>query len=450
MASPDPDQYRPWFRLRLAHGALADAAAVARHLALRPTAATAALLRRFELRLVEEPDGVLMLAKPRWDALLTDWLSASGGGPLRLRLLARSPLIWGATAVPLEARASQWQLLGRWGQPLASAAAAQLAATQVALEPVAADQTVTDQTVANRGALDPASAAAPAVAQSSETGAGVAAASGSALAHPDGSLDFSLVPLAGPTLRLPVAPAAERLTLIDERGEVVLERPLTAAEQAGGQLSQALDGLPEGLLQARFESGAPPAAVLRLDPEPQALGVACLCLPPPTPEAPLLELTWTLPARASRWHYMLVPGEPTQRLQGLAISGEGCSFGGGDEPETLPDGRRAWRLVGDLPLQMAERSPYRFRLQGQRMDATGQSHPLRLDPLPAAPLGPVWPPATGPSAAAPEGSGGQAPAPAPTGQEPGTANGSAPAEPPPEASVPSDPLVGLSEMVVPL
>ena len=62
MASPDPDQYRPWFRLRLAHGALADAAAVARHLALRPTAAKAALLRRFELRLVEEPDGVLVLA----------------------------------------------------------------------------------------------------------------------------------------------------------------------------------------------------------------------------------------------------------------------------------------------------------------------------------------------------------------------------------------------------
>ena len=295
MASPDPDQYRPWFRLRLAHGALADAAAVARHLALRPTAATAALLRRFELRLVEEPDGVLVLAKPRWDALLTDWLSASGGGPLRLRLLARSPLIWGATAVPLEARASQWQLLGRWGQPLASAAATQLAApqraaTQVALEPVAADQTVTDQTAAHqraaaetvaaqtvagetvpeRGALDPATAAAPAVAKSSEMGAGVAAASGSALAHPDGSLEFSLVPLAGPTLRLAVAPAAERLTLLDERGEVLLERPLTAAERAGGQLRQPLDGLPEGLLQPRFESGAPPAAVLRLDPEPQA------------------------------------------------------------------------------------------------------------------------------------------------------------------------------------
>jgi hypothetical protein len=445
MASPDPDQYRPWFRLRLAHGALADAAAVARHLALRPTTATAALLRRFELRLVEEPDGVLMLAKPRWDALLTDWLSACGGGPLRLRLLARSPLIWGATAVPLEARASQWQLLGRWGQSLASAAAAQLAATQqeatqMAPEPIAAAQTVTDQTVANRGALDPASAAAPAVAQSSETGAGVAAASGSALAHPDGSLEFSLVPLAGPTLRLPVAPAAERLTLLDERGEVVLERPLTAAEQAGGQLSQALDGLPEGLLQPCFESGTPPAAVLRLDPEPQALGVACLCLPPPTPEAPLLELTWTLPARASQWHYLLVPGEPTQRLQGLAISGEGCSFRGGDQPETLPDGRTAWRLVGDRPLQMAERSPYRFRLQGQRLDATGQSHPLRLDPLPAAPLGPVWPPATGPSAAAPEGS----------GPKPGKANGSAPAEPPPEPSAASDPLVGLSEMVVPL
>ena len=38
MASPDPDLYSPWLRLRLRHGALADGAAVARHLALRPTA----------------------------------------------------------------------------------------------------------------------------------------------------------------------------------------------------------------------------------------------------------------------------------------------------------------------------------------------------------------------------------------------------------------------------
>ena len=90
-----------------------------------------------------------------------------------------------------------------------------------------------------------------------------------------------------------------------------------------------------------------------------------------------------------------------------------------------PDGRMAWRLEGDRPLPLAEHSPYRFRLTGQRIDATGQSHPLRLDPLPTAPLGPVWPLSAAPAAA--------------------RAGPAASA-----ASALEDPLVGLSEIVVPL
>ncbi|MFM8275601.1 MAG: hypothetical protein ACKN89_01205, partial [Cyanobium sp.] len=101
MASSDAERYGPWLRLRVRHGALEDGAAVGRHLEVRPSPACEALLRRFALLLVPERDGVTLLAKPRWQAELAAWLAATGGGPLRLRLRARSPLIWGATAVPL-------------------------------------------------------------------------------------------------------------------------------------------------------------------------------------------------------------------------------------------------------------------------------------------------------------------------------------------------------------
>ncbi|MFN7898295.1 MAG: hypothetical protein ACK5N0_01330 [Synechococcaceae cyanobacterium] len=390
MAGPDPDQYGPWLRLRLRHGALADGAAVGRHLALRPTVGTASLLQRFQLRLVPQSDGVLLLAKPRWQPQLSAWLSATGGGPLRLRLLALSPQIWGATALALDARASQWQLLGRWGQ--------------------------------QPGDRGPAAT----------------------------NLELSLRPLAGAAPQLVIPAAAKRLTLLDERGEVLLDRPLTAAERAAGELRQPLDGLPEGLLQPRFDQGPALEALLRLDPEPLALGVACLWLSPPELGAPTLELEWSLPARASLWHYLLVPSGPQQRLEGLVICGDGCAFAGGEQPETLPDGRTAWRLVADRPLPLAERSPYRFRLTGQRIDATGHSHPLRLDPLPAAPLGPVWPLSAAPAAPGAEPAAAGAAAATRANPEPTNPSPSLPGSPPLAASAAADPLVGLSEIVVPL
>jgi hypothetical protein len=137
-------------------------------------------------------------------------------------------------------------------------------------------------------------------------------------------------------------------------------------------------------------------------------------------------------------------------LEGLAIRGDGCAFAGGEQPETLPDGRTAWRLVADRPLPLAERSPYRFRLTGQRIDATGQSHPLRLDPLPAAPLGPVWPLSAAPAAPGAEPASAGAVASTRANPEPTNPSPSLPGSPPLAASAAADPLVGLSEIVVPL
>jgi hypothetical protein len=369
MASSDAERYGPWLRLRVRHGALEDGAAVGRHLEVRPSPACEALLRRFALLLVPERDGVTLLAKPRWQAELAAWLAATGGGPLRLRLRARSPLIWGATAVPLAARASQWHLHGRW--PPAPG-------------------------------VDPA------------------------------ALDLTLRPLAPPLLRLACPPRAGTLVLADERGATLLERPLTAAERGGGQLVQDLQGLPEGLVRPRFDVGATPDPRLLLAPDAEAVGLACLWLEPPQPDTPPLELSWTLPARSTVWHYLLVTGRRGERLEGLTISGDGCGFQGAGQPETLPDGRLAWRLTGDRPLPLAERSPWRHQLRGQRIDATGQSHPLRLDPLPSAPLGPVWPEmAAGPE---PSGSGTSGSGTAGDGASGDRAAG--------------DGLVGVSEMVV--
>lgn len=205
-----------------------------------------------------------------------------------------------------------------------------------------------------------------------------------------GDLAVRLLPVAERELVLTPPPGAGSLQLLDGRGGVVRELPLPAAP-AASPLAVSLDLLPEGCLQPSFDGQPPQEAYLHLSFEPCAIGLVSLWLPAAAATAGPLAFAWPLPGRQTIWHYLLVPRQPGDGLEGVRISGEGCVFHAPAAPETLPDGRRAWRMVGATPLPLLERSPLRFRLEGQRLDAFGQSHRLVIDPLPLAPAEPVWP-----------------------------------------------------------
>jgi hypothetical protein len=205
-----------------------------------------------------------------------------------------------------------------------------------------------------------------------------------------GELAVQLVEVSERELVLTPPPTARSLQLLDGRGGLLRELPLPVAS-AASPLAVSLDLLPEGWIQPSFGGRRPLEARLHLSPEPNAIGLLSLWLPAAAATEAPLEFCWALPGRQTIWHYLLVPRQPGDGLEGLRISGEGCAFRLAPAPETLPDGRRAWRMVGAKALPLLERSPLRFRLEGQRLDAEGQSHRLVVDPLPLAPAEPVWP-----------------------------------------------------------
>jgi hypothetical protein len=221
-----------------------------------------------------------------------------------------------------------------------------------------------------------------------------------------GTLTVRLLAVAERELTLTPPETARWLRLLDGRGQVLRELPLTAADVAK-PLIVPLAHLPEGMIQPSFGGESQPDPILHLAPLADAMGLVSLWLPAAAAAGPV-DVVWQLPGRQTTWHYLLVPRQAGDTLEGLRIRGEGCAFSAATAPETLADGRRAWRLEGQKPLPLLERSKLRFRLEGQRLDADGQSHRLVVDPLPVAPAEPVWP-----------GSGG-------------------------------DPLVGVSEMLVPV
>jgi hypothetical protein len=206
-----------------------------------------------------------------------------------------------------------------------------------------------------------------------------------------GELAVRLLPVAERELVLTPPPGARSLQLLDGRGGVVRELPLPAAAPAASPLAVSLDLLPEGCLQPSFDGQPPQEAHLHLPYEACAIGLLSLWLPAAAATAGPLAFECPLPGRQTIWHYLLVPRQPGDVLEGVRISGEGCVFHAPAAPEILPDGRRAWRMVGATALPLLERSPLRFRLEGQRLDAFGQSHRLVIDPLPLAPAEPVWP-----------------------------------------------------------
>ncbi len=206
----------------------------------------------------------------------------------------------------------------------------------------------------------------------------------------EGTLTTQLLAVAERELTLQPPKTARWLRWLDGQGRPILERPLSAAEVAN-PLVESLVNLPEGLLQPSFGAKRPLPAVLHLAPQPDAIGLLSLWLPAAAASTGPLEWIWPLPGRQTIWHYLLVPRQEGDMLADLRIQGEGCAFAAAPEPEVLADGRRAWRLVGDTALPLLERSPLRLRLEGKRLDADGQSHRLVVDPLPVAPAEPVWP-----------------------------------------------------------
>lgn len=96
-------------------------------------------------------------------------------------------------------------------------------------------------------------------------------------------------------------------------------------------------------------------------------------------------------ARATYWKYYIVPpASQTPLIDALTINGNGTKFH--KSIDILPNGDIAVLFAAKTPLTMAERSTYRFSLTGQRSDTNGT---ISIDPLPVAPMAPVWPRAGG-------------------------------------------------------
>ncbi len=206
----------------------------------------------------------------------------------------------------------------------------------------------------------------------------------------EGPLTAQLLAVAEREVTLQPPKTARWLRWFDGQGRRIGERPLSAAEVAI-PLVVSVAELPEGLLQPAFDDNPALQPVLHLPPRPDAIGLLSLWLPPTAATTGPFAWTWSLPGRQTIWHYLLVPRQAGDTLDGLRIEGEGCAFTTASGPEVLADGRPAWRLVGEKALPLLERSPLRLRLEGQRLDADGQSHRLVVDPLPVAPAEPVWP-----------------------------------------------------------
>jgi hypothetical protein len=96
-------------------------------------------------------------------------------------------------------------------------------------------------------------------------------------------------------------------------------------------------------------------------------------------------------ARETWWQYYIVSQTPGSTLLDLKIFGDGVTFTRAGAPVRLPNGERAQLFQSDKTLGLREIPPQRFALTGLRRDKHGKLSPIRVDPLPAAPVAPVWP-----------------------------------------------------------
>ncbi|MBS0473207.1 MAG: hypothetical protein JSR60_19210 [Proteobacteria bacterium] len=95
--------------------------------------------------------------------------------------------------------------------------------------------------------------------------------------------------------------------------------------------------------------------------------------------------------RETWWQYYVVSRQPGSTLHDLAIAGDGIVFNRALEPVLLPSGQLATLFQSDDTVAMREIPPQRLTLTGMRRDAKGKLSPISVDPLPTAPVAPVWP-----------------------------------------------------------
>lgn len=96
--------------------------------------------------------------------------------------------------------------------------------------------------------------------------------------------------------------------------------------------------------------------------------------------------------RQTWWQYYVVSQTPGSVLTHLEIAGDGVTFTRAPQPVLLPNGEIATLFQSDETLAMRQIPPQRFALNGTRRDARGKVTRIHVDPLPAAPIAPVWPP----------------------------------------------------------
>lgn len=205
-------------------------------------------------------------------------------------------------------------------------------------------------------------------------------------------------------------PSGRTASLVDLSGALV-EAPCTAA---GGEMRFDLSGFAHGLYSARFATAAgkpvptPRKAAGTVDrlyvpgvPAPLAVLDLVLARPDgvdaPTAAFPLqgekvrpVSLQLSFAARETVWRYFVIAqGRSASFGQNLAIEGEGASFSPGRA--ALPNGDAAVTFTASAALPLRRRSPYRFRLTGERRNANGGRDAVVVDPLPTAPPAPVWP-----------------------------------------------------------
>jgi hypothetical protein len=96
-------------------------------------------------------------------------------------------------------------------------------------------------------------------------------------------------------------------------------------------------------------------------------------------------------ARETWWQYYIVCQTPESELLDLKVFGKDATFTQATKPVILPSGQLATLFQSDKTLGLREIPPQRFALTGTRRDKRGKLSPIRVDPLPAAPIAPVWP-----------------------------------------------------------
>ncbi len=225
-----------------------------------------------------------------------------------------------------------------------------------------------------------------------------------------------LCPVTGTTLSVPVSAGASA-TLSDLSG-----LPLAESAAGASTASFSLAGRPYGYYTAAtsgkgaktsvgalyLPAGASTVGTIDLvlaQPTAKTGTVAAFPLPPLQPTVPggaavevtpkPVSLILAFAPRDTVWQYYVVSkGAAGQFAQTLQVSGgrdklEDVAFK--KSSQVLPNGDQAVLFESKVGLTLMRRSPYAFKLSGQRLGPDGSRNPVKIDRLPVAPATPVWP-----------------------------------------------------------